>query len=155
MIIPTLVGIRESVVAQTMKYVDTIPNLTNAKKQLLSDLDRILLTLDGDYPQIEVIMANIQQFGERHNVEFMKHSAGCSLIQQALDLDLSKGFWHWRSKLGIPPLSPAIESELPPWCKVVRQTLINHKMDKASVELYIQTYFARIPELFPECFSKR
>ena len=99
-------------------------------------------------------MANIKQFGETHHVEFMKHSAGCSsLIEQPLDL--AKGFWQWRSKLGIPPTTQIRDCDLPAWCKLVRQILINHKMDKASVKISIQNYFGRIPTLFPECFSPK
>ena len=82
-------------------------------------------------------------------IEYMKHnSAGSNRA-----LDLSKGFWLWRKLLGCPPSTPVLDYDLPAWCSLVKQTLVNEKMDKASVQLYIQNYFVRIPDLFPECFS--
>ena len=49
----------------------------------------ILLTQDGEHAPLEVIVTKLQEFAKENKIELMKHSAGCSLIQQALDL--SKG----------------------------------------------------------------
>jgi hypothetical protein len=106
---------------------------------------------DGDYPQIEVILGELLEFDRQNNIEFMKHSSACSLWQQAMDL--CKGFWLWREKITKPPTSQVPFEDLPYYCKLAWTFLKKHGMDKASIQLYVQNYIARIAPAFGQCFN--
>ena len=111
----------------------------------------ILLTQDGEYAPLEVVLTQVRKIAEFHKIELMKHSAGCSLIQQALDL--SKGFWQWKKGCKVPPCAIIPESQWPPYASLVKAFLKKHKMDEASIHLYIHNYFLRIPTSFQNSFK--
>ena len=110
------------------------------------------MTLDGDYPNLQVIMSRLLKYLKENFVEMVKHSASCSLIQQILDL--AKGFWHYRRMMSAPPDGQRLDkTDLPLYCQLLWKLFQNHGMDKASIELYIYNYFDRLPVTFQEAFT--
>lgn len=115
------------------------------------DKERILLFLDGEFSNIEAIMRDCLDMPGFEKIEYLKHSAGCSLWQQMMDL--MKGFWIWRKLMSVPPTEHIHFENMPPYAQVVYKTLKRHGMDKASIDLFLQNYFLRIPEVFDVAFA--
>ena len=64
---------------------------SSVERGLAMELDEVekylmILSLDGDYPNVEVIMSRLEEFGNANSIDFLKHAASCSLSQQTLDL---------------------------------------------------------------------
>ena len=60
----------------------------------------------------------------------------------------------YRNKMSCPPeTSPVAYNDFPAYCKLVFQKLVFHKMDAASIQLFLQNYFMRIPVHFQDAFS--
>ena len=84
-IIKDLLSKRDRLI-HTLQSVQEI--MDPSKREEVEEM-HILLTQDGKYAPLEVVVTKLQKFAQENKIELMKHSAGCSLIQQALDL--SKG----------------------------------------------------------------
>ena len=52
-----------------------------------------------------------------------------------------------------PDTHPVAYNDLPAYCKLVYQKLAFHKTDAASIQLFTQNYFLRIPVNFQDAFS--
>jgi hypothetical protein len=140
-----------------------LPNLIARRREIMVTLTQlgpeyenpellgILHTLDGEYPYIELIMSRLLNWAKENKIELYKYAGGCSLWQQALDL--AKVFWHWRTKMSMPPMNGGRAPHYPAWAQVLKARLEFHHMDKASVNLYMENYFLRIPSIFPDVFS--
>ena len=64
-----------------------------------------------------------------------------------------KGLYAISSKMCTPPLDFIPFDDLPPFCQNIQNILKRHGMDKASVDLYVQNYFARLLKNFESSFS--
>lgn len=87
-----------------------------------------------------------------NNAFVLKHAGGCSLWQQVLDL--TKCFMLWRAAVcKAPPGGNIPFHRMPPLGQLVWNIITKHGMDKASVELFVNNYFLRIPTAFAEAFK--
>jgi hypothetical protein len=117
MIYPDLIKLRSELLLMVNQLLNSTPKPT--EKEMLSEIESILVMSDGDFPQIEVITGKLLIYCQTNKIEVMKHAAGCSLWQQAMDL--SKGFWNWRMSMSAPPSNFVNDRQLPPHCQLIQK----------------------------------
>jgi hypothetical protein len=106
----------------------------------------MVLTLDGDYPQIETILNN---FVEAHtSIAFWKFAGACSLSMQPNDLIKSFMLLH----RAVKKLNYAPDAVLPSYVVPVVNLFRKVNMDLPSVKAFI-IFFSNIFELESKAFS--
>lgn len=116
---------------------------SSKKHAVISSTERpaAALLVDGDYAQIERIMrsfANKRGF-DKHNIDIVKLSAGCSMALQPNDL--MSGHRDIRSMVAVKDYTTKVTKEDLPFfshlARQVEQILFGHGMEKASRDIFV------------------
>jgi hypothetical protein len=112
--------------------------------------DPMLLTLDGDHPQIEAVFNDLLPLAISQNIEFLKFPGGGSLQFQPNDLMRSHAIikQYVKSKQYIDKKN----FEPPIWMPKLRAILAPHRIDKASIDCF-EGFFIQLQTILSKAFT--
>jgi hypothetical protein len=113
---------------------------------------RMLHTMDGDYPSIELLLAGLATEYLVRFVEFLKHSGGASLSQQPCDL--APVYRALKQAINSRFYEDPLVGEPPEWLQRVVLPAIenNGGLDAASLRTYVK-FLIYLPALLSKCFT--
>jgi hypothetical protein len=109
----------------------------------------MLLTFDGDHPQIEAVFNKVLARADPNHIELLKFPGGSSLQFQPNDLMRSHAIIHQYVKS--THYANAVFRD-PVWMPQFEVLLAHHKIDKASVDCFVG-FFQQIPVVISKAFS--
>lgn len=115
------------------------------------ELPRMVMCLDGDYPQIQAILIRLRPALNAANIEIWKSSGGCSMSQAANDL--MKGHREFRRCLSSTDYYKPL-TYTPRYVKDLETFLTStSKMSAASRATYLH-FFARVDAIESKVFTR-
>ena len=113
---------------------------------------RMIHTMDGDYPSIELLLSGLATEYLVRFVEFLKFSGGASLSQQPCDL--APVYRALRQAISSRFYEDPLVGEPPEWLQRVVLPAIekNGGMDRASLRTYTK-FLTYLPALLSKCFT--
>jgi hypothetical protein len=110
----------------------------------------MLLTLDGDHPQIEAIFNAVLSTARTESIELLKFPGGSSLQFQPNDLMKSHVIIHQYVKS--VQYRELERFQDPYWMPCLEAILAPHKIDKASVDCFT-AFFRQLPTIISKSFT--
>lgn len=145
MIIPALIETRNQLF--NLKYARNPDILNDAYMRFK---EAILLTLDGDFPQVESVVSRIVNVANDNNLEFQKFPGGGSLQFQPNDLMISHKLIH--AHVNSPQyLNKTIHINKPFYLDRIIELLQSHNIEKASRDCFIN-FFNQLPTILSKSF---
>eukprot|EP01034_Spumella_vulgaris_P014363 gene14363-18334_t len=115
-----------------------------------SALEPMLLTFDGDHPQLEAVFNKLIGVADEQNIAYQKFPGGGSLMFQPNDLMRSFAILHQYVKS--PEYKKQRRFEPPFWSSGVRALLSSIGTSKASVDTYM-VFFDQSPTIISKAFT--
>jgi hypothetical protein len=119
----------------------------------LSDVvEPTLLTLDGDFPQIETVFLIMDWLNKHFKCEIFKFPGGGSLQWQPNDLMVSFSMIHAFCSSSLYSRNLETTTFVPDWLPLIQSKLSGFGIDKASRDCF-SNFFRQIPEIISKSFN--